>query len=246
VPILRATHPGWLSNAWLVWDEAGGAAVLVDSGAPLEALFAQIDGGRLAVHAVLTTHRHPDHVAGHAEVVRRTGAAVLASAVEAPHVPRARAVAPDDTLRFGGLAARLVPLPGHTAGHAGFEVEGVGLFTGDALFRGSVGGTVGPAASGLDDQRRSIEAILAYPPETPLHPGHGPSTTVRAELAENAIAGALLGLLPPEATPARALGRPATLLALARDYDGGTKGWVRFEDDGTEAIVPGSAIEILG
>jgi len=31
---------------------------------------------------------------------------------------------------------------------------------------------------------------------------------------------------------------------VARDYDGGTKAWVRFEDDGTEAIVPGSRVEI--
>ncbi|HYS77776.1 MAG TPA: hypothetical protein VEO94_02985, partial [Candidatus Dormibacteraeota bacterium] len=42
-----------------------------------------------------------------------------------------------------------------------------------------------------------------------------------------------------------ALGRPGRLVVLARDYDGGTKAWVRFDDEGADALVPGSRVEVL-
>ena len=243
MPHLCSQDPSWLSNAWLVWEGDRGEAVLVDTGAPLEPLLAAVSEHGLHLAAVLTTHRHHDHVAGNAEVVRR-GAAILAHPVEVPYVPGAEAVEPESLRSFGELHAQLVPLPGHTAGHSGWWIEGVGLFTGDALFRGSIGGTVGPAASGFADQRASVERILSYPAGTVLLPGHGPETTVGLERDANPLARAILGLESTESRPAHALGRPARGLRVARDYDGGTKAWVRFEDDGTDAIVPGSRVEL--
>src|SRR5438067_377311 len=56
--------PGWLSNAYLVYDEPGGTAVFVDSGAPLEPLLETVERARLRVTHLLTTHAHHDHVAG--------------------------------------------------------------------------------------------------------------------------------------------------------------------------------------
>ena len=242
MPHLCSQDPRWLSNAWLVWDAAHGHAVLVDTGAPLPPLLAAIAEHGLQLAAVLTTHRHPDHVAGNAEAVR-LGAAVLAHPLEVPHVAGARAVAEDEEISFGGLQVKVVPLPGHTAGHAGWWIEGTGLFTGDALFRGSIGGTVGPGASGFADQRASLERILGYPKGTVLLPGHGPETTVGLERDANPLARAVLGLESTESRMGHALGRPARVLRVARDYDGGTKVWVRFDDDGTDAIVPGSRVE---
>ena len=69
----RSMHPDWLSNAYLVGDEPGGTAVFVDSGAPLEPLFQAAEEERLTVTHLLTTHSHPDHVAGDDELVRRYG-----------------------------------------------------------------------------------------------------------------------------------------------------------------------------
>jgi glyoxylase-like metal-dependent hydrolase (beta-lactamase superfamily II) len=244
MPLLCAQHPTWLSNAWLVWDRGGGHAVLVDTGAALEPLLAALETHHLHLDAILTTHRHGDHVAGHVEAVARTGAVILAHPLEVPHILNAKPADLANELSFGELRVRIVPLPGHTAGHAGWWIEGTGLFTGDALFRGSVGGTVGPGASGFADQRASIAAILDHPPASVLLPGHGPSTTVGLERDANPLARAILGWEGTESRPARALGRPVRVLRVARDYDGGTKAWVRFEDDGTDAIVPGSRVEI--
>ena len=242
MPHLCSQDPGWLSNAWLVWDAEGGHAVLVDTGAPLAPLFEAMDAHRLQLDAILTTHRHGDHVAGHAEAARG-GAEILCHSLELPYIPGARAVAPEEELTFGALSVRIVPLPGHTAGHAGWWIEGVGLFTGDALFRGSVGGTVGPGASGFADQQASLARIFEYPGGTELHPGHGPSTTVSLERDANPLARTILGLEAPEAGRGRVLSRAVRVLRVSQDYDGGTKAWVRFEDDGTDAIVPGSRLE---
>lgn len=246
MPVLRSEHPAWLSNAWLAWDRDAGTAVAVDSGAPLDPLLEALRRHGLTLAAVLTTHRHPDHVAGHDALVRHARVRVLAPALEAPHVPFAEAAPAGEEIALGGLRARLVPLPGHTAGHGGWLVEGVGLFTGDALFRGSLGGTVGPAAASWTEARASLETLASLPEDLALLPGHGPPTTVGEERRSSVLLRAILGLDPPATRPARVLGRPATLFALSRDYDGGTKGWVRFEDGGGEALVPGSRIEILG
>ena len=65
----RSMHPSWLSNAFLLADEPGGTAVFIDSGAPLEPLHEAVARERLNVTHLLTTHSHPDHVAGDDELV---------------------------------------------------------------------------------------------------------------------------------------------------------------------------------
>ena len=234
--------PGWLSNAYLAGHGDGGAAVVVDSGAPLRPLFEAIERHRLRLVAVLTTHRHVDHVQGHGELTRRTGARVYALAPEAPHVPSALALEPDVEMSWGGLKVRVVPLPGHTTGHAGYLVEGAGLFTGDCLFAGSLGGTVATGASGFEDARRAVARILALPDATPIHPGHAGPTSVGAERTRNPFVRVLTGLDAEGRGRCTALGRPGCLVVLARDYDGGTKAWVRFDDDGADALLPGSRV----
>ena len=58
----------WLSNAYLVADEPGGAAVFVDSGAPLEPLLRAAEEWRVTPTHVLRTHSHADHVAHEGEL----------------------------------------------------------------------------------------------------------------------------------------------------------------------------------
>jgi glyoxylase-like metal-dependent hydrolase (beta-lactamase superfamily II) len=240
----RSTHPGWLSNAYLIADETGGNAVVVDSGASLEPFFERLEWDRLTLAAILTTHRHADHTGGHAELVRRTGAPIFALRDEVSHVDGAQPLEHGEERVWGKVRVRTIHLPGHTAGQAGFLIEDTGLFTGDCLFAGSIGGTVGPAASGFEDARTAIDRILALPDDTTIHPGHAGPTTVGRERAKNPFIRVMTGAEPEGFGRCVALGRQATLVVLARDYDGGSKAWVRFLDDGRDAIVPGSRIEV--
>src|SRR2546428_9337969 len=83
-------HPEWLSNAYLVADEEGGAALFVDSGAPLEPLRAAAERWRVEPELVLRTHSHSDHVAHEDELglpVRTEGADVGGPGIRAGAPP---------------------------------------------------------------------------------------------------------------------------------------------------------------
>jgi glyoxylase-like metal-dependent hydrolase (beta-lactamase superfamily II) len=245
VIVERSMDPEWLSNAYLVADGEGGTAIAIDSGAPLEPLFEVLDGRRLKMEAILTTHRHFDHAGGNDEWSRRTGAPVFALRAEVPHIPDARPLDAGEERTWGRLKVRVVPLPGHTSGQAGFLVEGVGLFTGDCLFAGSLGGTVGPASTGFEDARRAVlEGILSLPDETAIYPGHCESTSVGRERRENPFIRVMTGVDREGQGRCQVSGCPATVIVCARDYDGGSKVWVRFDDGSGDALVPGSRVRM--
>jgi len=117
------------------------------------------------------------------------------------------------------------------------------VFTGDTLFKGSVGGVRAPGHTTFEDIKSSImDKLLALPPQTPIHPGHTDPTTVGDELESNRFVRIWRGLDPEGAEPCTALGEPATLVLLGDDYDGGYKAWVRWPD-GSDDIVPGSQVQ---
>jgi glyoxylase-like metal-dependent hydrolase (beta-lactamase superfamily II) len=139
---------------------------------------------------------------------------------------------------------RVQPLhtPGHTSGMLSFLVEG-NVFTGDTLFKGSVGGVRAPGHTTYEDLRRSImDVLLTLPPDTVIRPGHTDATTVAGELEENAFVRIWRGLDPEGDEQCTAMGEPATLVLLGADYDGGHKAWVRWRD-GRDDIVPGSQVK---
>src|SRR5262245_18762338 len=251
VTVFRVEDPGWLSNAYLVTDGPGGHGVVIDTGAPTAPLLAEAERLGVKVPWILATHFHHDHVAGNTVLARRFGAAVGAHRLDAGRIRGAtRALEDGDVIRAGALTVRVLHIPGHTAGQAAFLVgraddDATEVFTGDTLFRRSVGGCVGPGASGFADLRRSlVERLMALPDEVAVHPGHTLPSTIGEERRENPFLRVMLGTDPPGRGRCRALGRAATLIVHAEDYDGGTKAWVRFDDDGSEATVPGSRVEV--
>jgi hypothetical protein len=86
-----------------------------------------------------------------------------------------------------------------------------------------------------------MDTLLSLPPETRIHPGHTDPTTVADELEHNPFVRIWTGLDPEGEQACTALGKPATLILLADDYDGGHKAWVRWPD-GSDDIVPGSQL----
>ncbi|MBA2763217.1 MAG: MBL fold metallo-hydrolase [Thermoleophilaceae bacterium] len=239
----RAMSADWLSNAYLVGDEPGGHGFLVDSGGPSAELLEAIERHDLTVEHLLLTHHHHDHVAENAVYKERLGVEILAHPVEAAELADVdRTIEAGEKVQIGKLTVDSVLTPGHTAGMLNFIVEGE-VFTGDTLFKGSVGGVRAPGSTSFEDIRDSImEVLMKMPPETVVRPGHTDPTTIGAEWQSNAFVRVWRGLDPEGYEPCEVAGEPATLVLFAPDYDGGHKAWVRWPETGKDDIVPGSQV----
>src|ERR671931_103539 len=184
--IERSMHPQYLSNTYLV-GETGGAGFFVDAGGPVNALIHAAERHEMTPTHVLLTHRQHDHVAELAKLTERwPQMAVLAHPDERVDGVTGE-LAPDETVRVGDLEVRALHTPGHTKGMLSLLVEG-NVFTGDTLFKGSVGGVRAPGHTTYEDLKRSImDVLLALPPDTVILPGHTDSTTVGDEYERNAF-----------------------------------------------------------
>jgi glyoxylase-like metal-dependent hydrolase (beta-lactamase superfamily II) len=151
-------------------------------------------------------------------------------------------IEPGDVIEAGRLRIEAIHTPGHTNGMLSFLVDG-NVFTGDTLFKNSVGGVRAPGHTTYADLKESImDRLMALPAETAIRPGHTDPTTVADEWEGNAFIRVWRGLDPEGDEPCTALGEPATLVLLGDDYDGGHKAWVRWPD-GADDIVPGSQVQ---
>ena len=124
-----------------------------------------------------------------------------------------------------------------------FHVNDEEVFTGDTLFKGSVGGVRAPGSTSFEDLRHSImDVLMKLPPETTIQPGHTDPTTVGDEWDQNAFIRVWRGLDPESDEHCTVEGEEATLVLFAPDYDGGHKAWVRWDSSGKDDIVPGSRV----
>jgi hydroxyacylglutathione hydrolase len=240
--IERSMHPQFLSNTYLVGQE-GGEGFFVDAGGPVTPLIAAAERHEITPSHVLLTHHHFDHVAELDQLKRRwPDIQVLIHPDEVELVEGVTGtMRPGETIRVGGLEVTPLHTPGHTSGMLSLLVEG-NVFTGDTLFKSSVGGVRAPGHTTYDDLRSSImETLLALPPETVIRPGHTEPTTVADEWGSNPFVRVWRGVDAEGDEACTAMGQPATLILLADDYDGGHKAWVRWAD-GSDDIVPGSQI----
>ncbi|MGN6275646.1 MAG: MBL fold metallo-hydrolase [Solirubrobacterales bacterium] len=242
----RTENPIWLSNAYLVADPDRKTGVLIDGNEMLDPLLERIGEKGIEITHVLVTHPHGDHVAGLAEARAQLGdpplvaheacAAELDADVEIT-------LGDGEVLDAGGLQVEALFTPGHAAGHLAFLVDGSDVFTADVLFKGTVGGTMAPGASGFADLKASVIRLMELPPQTNVHPGHKEPTTIGEEWERNPFVRIWRGLEETGSDEVTVWGRPATLKLWAPDYDGGNKAWIVFADTGEEAIVGGSQVE---
>jgi glyoxylase-like metal-dependent hydrolase (beta-lactamase superfamily II) len=241
----RSLNPDFVSNTYLVAAEAGGRGVVIDAGGPMQPLYDAIDKRGINVTHLLLTHHHHDHVSEAADVKERLGCEVLAHPIEAELIGGDlvdRTIEPGTVIEVGEMSFEALHTPGHTAGMISFRTPDA-VFTGDTLFKGSVGGVRAPGASGFADLKHSImDVLMELPPETIIYPGHTDSTTVAQEWDENLFIRLWRGLDEEGTEKCTVGGEAATLILWAPDYDGGHKAWVRWED-GRDDIVPGSQVE---
>jgi hydroxyacylglutathione hydrolase len=154
----------------LVHDPASGATAAIDApeAAPVEAAL-QATGWRLS--DILVTHHHRDHTGGIEELKERYRCRVVAPDAEADGIPEVdETVRENDTVRVGGLEARVLETPGHTAGHITYVFPADKLcFAGDTLF--SIG--CGRVIEGYNETMwRSLLKLRALPDDTRVYCGH--------------------------------------------------------------------------
>ena len=170
------------------------------------------------------------------------------------------AIEAGQSLSFGKLDVRALHTPGHTAGMLSFLVAersgedapapragggrsarrgggGGAVFTGDTLFKDSVGG------GDFDGIRDAVMRLyMAMPHTWTLLPGHTDASTIGREWEQNPFIAVWRDVQPEGSERVSVHGTEATLIVWSPDYDGNGKAWVRY-DDGSDAIVGGSAIE---
>jgi glyoxylase-like metal-dependent hydrolase (beta-lactamase superfamily II) len=169
------------NNLWVIGDDD--SCVIIDAPHRVPEIL-KVVGDRRVV-AVLLTHAHDDHVRVAPELAAATGAPMFLHPADEPLW---RLVHPDrpmpEPLSDGQTTNALTVLhtPGHSPGAVCFWAPELGcVFTGDTLFQGGPGAT-GRSYSDRPTIERSIrQKLFTLPPETVVHTGHGPDTTIRAE-----------------------------------------------------------------
>lgn len=191
------------TNCHLVRAERGAAeAVVIDPSGPASEVRLRLASAGARCSAILVTHCHWDHFLGLTELADGTGAPVWLPRDEEVVFRRpadvyqglgvtvpayegaATLVGGGETVDAAGIAFDVVAVPGHSPGHVSYHAAGH-VFSGDVLFAGGVGRVDLPGGD-WDTLLSSITTLLdLYPPETIVHSGHGPDTTLGAELARN-------------------------------------------------------------
>ena len=240
-------HPSWLTNTYLILCPEEKRAFLIDAGAPIEAFRETLEEREFKLEAIFLTHEHQDHVSCLGDWLKYSPAKVFAHKLTLEALAGALEQNPIQELvdgqqhQISNVSIKAIYTPGHTHSHFSFLLNESDLFTGDTLFRGSIGSTIAPGHSTFEDLKASVLRLVNHPAETRVWPGHMNPSTVEQEVKENPFVQAFANEQELDGIDIYIRGRSAFLLLAGKDYDGGEKLWIRYADRDKElAVVPGS------
>lgn len=188
------------SNCYIIGSETTKDGMIIDPGADPKEIMRAVKKLGLTIKLIVLTHRHPDHVGAAAQVKEATKADVAVHIECAKYLPQSpsymyeppyeaapkpeRILAEGDSIEIGDLHFTVLHTPGHTP--CGISIYGEGhVFTGDTLFNYGIGrydlidGDYHQLINGIRTK------LFTLPPETIVHPGHGPDSTISTEKRAN-------------------------------------------------------------
>ena len=189
-------------NCYILSDPKTSEAVVIDPGDDGSEILKVVKSRGLTVRYIVNTHAHFDHVGANRQVKDATGAEILIHkeddpllgqtadqarmfGMTAPSSPRAdRYVKHGDVITAGEISLRVLHTPGHSSGGISLAGEGV-VFTGDALFAGSIGRTDLPGGDLMTLIASIKDNLMTLPDGTVVLSGHGPDSTIGEERREN-------------------------------------------------------------
>lgn len=194
------------ANNYLVIDEASKEAILIDCSDYVAELVDYVKENNLTVKYILITHGHFDHVLGINKMKKALNAKVYVSAADREQVENTRKVMtmfglPTDgvedpvldgdlteagMMTLGGEEIKVIETPGHTPGGVCYLIGG-DLFSGDTLFRGTIGRTDLPGGSFEEIKHSVVDKLFALEENINVHPGHGGESTIAYEKKFNDI-----------------------------------------------------------
>lgn len=191
------------TNSYLVVNEETKQGIIIDAGMNPAVLIKKASDYN--VEGILLTHAHFDHMGGVEEIRKAVNAPVYVHSVEQSFIqnpelnlssnwfmtgqgikgkPAENEYKDGDLLELAGMKIIVLETPGHTPGSVSLLI-GKHIFTGDALFQGSIGRTDFPGGSFTQLKKSIFTQLFTLHDETVVYPGHGLTTTIGKEKKEN-------------------------------------------------------------